>query len=186
MDDFFVYYEPMNDTTKGVIKAISPSSLTEMGRYEIIRISSEQGLSFTIGMKSLTCWMIKWNNDTGKMEMFEEDRNAIFAMSFVETLFFEEVPRIQTKPQLTITYSRGENSFSLMTRGISVSHQDLTMYFFVTNPGDPNILHHYFITTLYETMGRKGVVIPCNVKLPKKFSVFCKPELERYKLKVRP
>ncbi len=182
MDDFFVYYEPkQNDVSKGIIKAISPNEISDMEGFEHIRIPAEQGLTFTVGSESLSLWMVSWDSSRGEMVLEKSEPEAI---NDTEIVFLTEIPTVQTKPQLLVTYTRSANEFHLLTRGVSISHQNLNMLFFVTRKGDPNILYHHFSTTLYETM-RRGITIPCDVELPEKFSVLTKPELERYQLKVK-
>ncbi len=182
MNDFYVYYEPKpNDITKGIIKGIAPHEISDFEGMEFIRIPFEQGLTFTTGDEPLSRWMVAWDNDELEMVLAKTEPEEV---NNIEISFLAEVPKRQTKPQLSITYHREKNEFHLLTRGVSISHQNLNMVFFVTRQGDPNILLHHFKTTLYETM-RRGITIPCEVELPEKFSVFAKPELERYKLKVQ-
>ena len=181
MDDFYVYYEPLSDNlTKGTIKAISPNALKEMGDMDYIRIPAERGLEFTIGDESISLWMIGWDSDVEDMAMVKYEPEVAVGPGKVP---LREIPTRQSKPYTVITYSKGKREFFIRTKGISLSHQNVNMTFFVTREGDPNIPFFHFSTPLFDTMARKGVTVTCDVELPDQFSVFTKPELERYQLR---
>ena len=183
MGDYYVYYEGVpNDQTKGIIKAISPVPLAEMEELEHIRIPAEEGLAFTVGGKSLNAWAVAWNNDLECMAMTEMSAATINTAEFI---FLQEIPTAQKKPQVSITYSKSDGAFLVKTRGVSISHPNVTMLFFITRKGDPNILLYHFQVALYETMSRKGFRLPCDVDLPKVFSVYTKPDLDRYQLRIQ-
>lgn len=179
MDDFYVYYEALqNDATKGMIKAISPSEITDLGDLYFIRVAPEVGMEFTVGDRSIGEWMVAWSNDKQDMVLAEAKPEA---MHDTGTWFLTEVPLVQEKPQTVLTHRPG--SFNVRTRGVSLSFPNVILKFFVTRKGDPNFLLEHFSVPLYETMVRKGVDMPVREDLPP-FSVFTRAEIERYQLRI--
>ena len=180
MDDFYVYYEPTpNNAMIGVIKAISPSKLAEMGDAEFIRVSSEVGLSFTIGAEPISCWVVSWDSDKGEMGMVKQG-----SITNLSANFLKAIPTRQKKAQVIVTQKPKENVFNVRTKGVSISHFNAKMAFFVTRLDDPNILYCHFQIPLYDTMNRKGVDFKYSVELPKRFSVYTKYDLDRYQLRI--
>ena len=181
MDDFYVYYEATSHgNMAGAIKAISPTNLSEMKDVEFLRVSSEVGLSFTVGAEPLNGWVVAWDSNKSEMSMVKQDNNFTTNVAFH---FLESIPLRQTKTQVIVTQKQEENIFNVRTRGVSISHQNIKMAFFVTRLDDPNILYYCFQVPLYDTMNRKGVDFAYDVELPKRFSVYTKQELERYQLR---
>jgi len=182
VDDFYVYYEPTaHGTMAGVIKAISPTKLLEMKDVEFIRVSSKIGLSFTVGSEPLNGWVVAWDSNKSEMDMVKQEN--VFTIN-VASNFLESIPLRQIKAQVIVTQKREENIFNVRTRGVSISHQNIKMAFFITRLDDPNILYYYFQVPLYDTMNRKGVDFAYDVELPKRFSVYTKQTLERYQLRI--
>ena len=181
MDDFYIYYELRQEShTIGTIKAIAPIKLDEMGDVEFIRVSSEVGLSFTRGTESLNRWVVKWLPEFAEMRLHKQ-KSARPEMAID---FLSVIPTRQTKAQVIVTWKRESNMFNVRTRGISITNTNMDMNFFVTRLDDPNIYYHHFSMELVETMNRKGLDIPCNIVLPKKFSVCTKTTFDRYQLRI--
>jgi len=180
VDDFYIYYELGQQAYIGTIKAIAPSELNEMGDMEFIRVPSEVALSFTKGSESLNRWVVKWLPEFSEMRLYKQkpDRPEIVKE------FLQIIPTRQTKPQVIVTWKRKSNTFNVRTRGISITNTNMDMNFFVTRLDDPNIYYHHFSTELLETMNRRGLDIPCNIVLPKKFSVCTKTTFDRYQLRI--
>jgi len=178
VDDFYIYYEPESDANSaGAIKAVAPIQLKEMGDMDFIRVPSKTGLSFTKGTVSLNYWVVVWNSDAGEMQLTKQDITSVPAPKLLTV-----IPKRQENTQVAVTWKPLENIFNVRTRGISISHPDITMKFFVTRLDDPNILYHHFEVQLLDTMNRKGYDLLCDVEIPKKFSVYTKYGLERYQL----
>ena len=181
MDDFYIYYElGQQSHTVGTIKAIAPIELGEMNEMEFIRVPSPVGLSFTRGSESLNRWVVKWFPEFAEMRLYkrELDRSETVAN------FIQLIPTRQTKPQVTVTWKRESKLFNVKTRGVSISHPNVDMYFFVTRLDDPNIFYHHFGMVLLETMNKKGLDIPCDITLPDKFSVSTRTVFDRYQLRI--
>lgn len=179
MDDFYIYYEAESDAQLvGVIKAVAPARVKEMGDMEFIRVPAETGLAFTRGVVTLNHWVVKWNPDDGEMQLIQQD-----ILQPTVPKFLEAVPTRQPRSQVVITWNPSEKSFNVKTRRVSITHPNLNMFFFITRLDDPNIIYHHFVVELIDTMTRKGCDIPCDTKLPNKFSVYTKPELDRYQLR---
>ena len=72
MDDFYIYYElPAGSPSQGgVIKAIAPILLKNMGDMDFIRVPAETGLTFNKGIEPLNQWVVKWNSDTDEMKLY--------------------------------------------------------------------------------------------------------------------
>jgi hypothetical protein len=182
VDDFYVYYElTTDDEAKGIIKAIAPHSLKEMSGTEYIRITPEQGKIFTMGGESLNRWFVGYNTNQREMVLLQLREGFDTPAKSIAMI---DVPTNQRTTQTTIIYVASKKMFNVRTRRVSISRVNVSMLFFVTELGDPNILFHYFKVSLYDSMGRKGVDIPCDVDLPRKFSIFTKPEVERYQLRI--
>ena len=177
MDDFYIYYV-LSDTSHlvGEIKAVAPVELKEMGDTEFIRVSSEVGLGFTRGTTPLNNWVVAWNADADTMRLTQAQTEA----NEEKPKIFQVVPHRQENPQTIITWKASEKTFNVRTRGVSISRPDFTMHYFVIREDDPNILYHHFSVQLLETMNRVGYDIPCNVDLPDRFSIYTKPDMERY------
>jgi hypothetical protein len=182
VDDFYIYYESEPDTNLvGVIKAVAPIQLKELADMDFIRVPSETGLSFTRGTTPLSRWVVKWNSNSGKMQLVQQNYDAARSTSL---RFLEAIPTRQKKAQVTVTWKPSENSFNVRTRGVSIEHPNTSMVFFVTRLDDPNILYHNFTVPLLDTMQRKGYDLLCDAEIPKKFSVYTKHELDRYQLRI--
>jgi hypothetical protein len=181
VDDFYIYYEPVSDAHQtGVIKAISPTKLSQMGDMEFIRVSDEVGLAFAKGNKSLNGWIIKWNPDSGTMQLTQRVDSRVAT----EINFLKQIPTRQTKPQVIVTWLRGDKKFNVRVRGVSISQPDRTMLFFVTRRNDPNIIFHNFRVALVDTMNRKGYDIMCDADIPDQFSVYARFDFTRYQLRI--
>ena len=181
MDDFYIYYEPEQQSpTIGTIKAISPRKLDDMGDMEFVRVPSKIGLSFTRGSESLNQWVVKWLPEFAEMRLYKRDIEHWESV----TNFLQIIPTRQTKAQVTVTWKRESKVFNVRTRGVSISHPNIDMYFFVTRLDDPNIIYHQFSTSLLETMNRKGLDIPRDITLPDKFSVCTRTTFDRYQLRI--
>jgi hypothetical protein len=182
MDDFYIYYEPIpQGNMAGVIKAISPTKLVEMKDKEFIRVSSEIGLSFSTGAEPLNGWAVVWDSGKSAMSMVKQDNSFTTNATFN---YLEAIPSQQTKAQVIVTQKQEKNVFNVRTRGVSISHRNIKMAFFITRLDDPNILYYHFQVPLYDTMNRKGVDFKYDVELPERFSVYTKQELERYQLRI--
>ena len=180
MDDFYIYYEPISDAHQtGVIKAVAPTKRPQMGDMEFIRVPDTMGLAFVRGTKSLNGWIIKWNPDAGRMELAKREDSRV-----TEVNFLKQVPTRQTKPQVIVTWLRGDKKFNVRVRGISISQPDRTMLFFVTRRNDPNIIYHHFRVALVDTMNRKGYDIMCNSDIPDQFSVYARFDFTGYQLRI--
>jgi len=180
VDDFYIYYEPDTQASLvGVIKAVAPIELKEMGDMEFIRVPSDIGLGFTRGTTPLTNWVVRWDADADAMCLVQLETDSLREAP----KFLEVIPTKEENPQTTITWKPSEGVFNVRTRGVSITHPNLDMNFFVTRECDPNILYYHFSVRLLATMNRVGYDIPCNVSLPKKFSVYTKFELDRYQLR---
>lgn len=181
MDDFYIYYEPdPQSPTIGIIRAVAPIELDEMNDMEFIRVSSEIGLSFTKGSESLNQWIVRWTPEFGEMCLHKQEQNK----PKIVADFLEIIPTRQTKAQVIVTWKRESNMFNVRTRGISISHPNIDMFFFVTRQGDPNIIYDYFGVALRDTMNRKGLDISRDIILPKKFSVCTRTAFDRYQLRI--
>lgn len=181
MDDFYVYYEmqPVN-MRQGVIKAITPNALPEFDSLDVIRIPAEKGLEFTVGTASLNRWTVCYDPRTESMQMMEWEPEIISESAAV---FLVQLPTMQRKPEVTVTFRRKKKTFNVQ----SVHNPDLPnvhLVFFVTRLDDPNIPHSNFKIDLYSTMAEGGADFVCTDDLPERFSVYTKPEFDRYKLKV--
>jgi len=182
VDDFYVYYEPTpNNAMIGVIKAISPSKLSDMEAVEFIRVPSEVGLSFTIGSEPLSGWVVSWDSDKGEMDMVKQDTSSLTNLS---VNFLRAIPTRQEKAQVVVTQKPKENVFNVRTKGVSISHFNSPLAFFVTRLDDPNIIYYHFQIPLYDTMNRKGIDFRYSVELPKRFSVYTKYAVDRYQLRI--
>jgi ribosomal protein S10 len=181
VDDFYIYYElEQQSHTVGTIKAIAPRKLDDMGDMEFIRASSKIGLSFTTGSESLNRWVVKWLPEFAEMRLYKREFEKMESV----TNFLQIIPTRQTKAQVTVTWKRESKLFNVRTRGVSISHPNIDMYFFVTRLNDPNIIYHQFSTSLLETMNRKGLDIPRDITLPNKFSVCTRTAFDRYQLRI--
>jgi hypothetical protein len=179
--DFYVYYEPTTHGTAGVIKAISPTKLSEMKDVEFICVPKEVGLSFTVGSEPLNGWVVAWDSSKSEMCMVKQDNSFT---TNVEFNFLEAIPLRQIKAQVIVTQKQEDNIFNVRARGVSISHQNIKMAFFVTRLDNPNILYYHFQIPLHDTMNRRGVDFAYDVELPKRFSVYTKQTLERYQLRI--
>ncbi len=181
MDDFYIYFElEQQSHTVGIIKAISPRKLDDMGDMEFIRAPSKIGLAFTKGSESLNRWVVKWLPEFAEMRLYKREIEKLESVAN----FLQIIPTRQTKAQVTVTWKRESKLFNVRTRGISISHPNIDMYFFVTRLDDPNIIYHQFSTSLLETMNRKGLDIPRDITLPDKFSVCTRTAFDRYQLRI--
>ena len=182
MDDFYIYYEEVENQASviGSIKAVAPIELKEMGDMNFIRVPPEVGLGFTRGTTPLNNWVVAWDSDAEKMVLKQEDETKQPEAPKI----LRSIPTNEEKPQITVTWKKSEGVFNVKARGVSISHEDIVMHFFVTRKDDWNILYYPFTVHLLVTMNRKGYDIPCDVELPDEFSVFTKYALERYQLRV--
>lgn len=182
MDDFYIYYEPKSDAhTTGVIKAVSPTLLEEMGDMKFIRVPSKKGLEFITGTEALNYWVVEWSVELGEMCLVKQDSKYI---NPVAAKFLRPIPSRQEKTQMTVTWNRAEGIFNIRTRGIRITHPNITMGFFITHRDEPNILYYSFMVHLLDTMNRKGYNHKCDTEIPSEFSVYTKHELERYQLRI--
>ena len=182
MDDFYIYYElEQQSHTIGTIKAISPRKLDDMDDMEFIRAPSKTGLAFTKGSESLNRWVVKWLPEFAEMRLYKREIDKPESMAN----FLKIIPTSQTKAQVTVTWKRESKLFNVRTRGVSIAHPNIDMYFFVTRLNDPNIFYHQFNVPLLETMNRKGLDIPCDIILPNKFSVWTRTAFDRYQLRIK-
>lgn len=181
MDDFYIYYELQEQShTIGTIKAIAPLELTEMDDMEFIRVSSEVGLSFTRGSESLTRWVIKWLPEFAEMRLFKQEQ-----VGSERTIdFMKIIPTLQRDPQVIVTWQSERKIFNITTQGISPSHPDMDMHFFVTRKDDPNIYYDHFSVALSDTMKNKGTEYHCHEMFPEKFSVSTRSVFERYQFRI--
>jgi len=180
VDDFYIYYELEHQSHSiGTIKAIAPRKLDDMGDMEFIRVPSKIGLSFTKGSESLNRWVVKWLPEFAEMRLYKREIEKLESV----TNFLQIIPTRQTKAHVTVTWKRESKLFNVRTRGVSISHPNIDMYFFVTRLDDPNIIYHQFNTSLLETMNRKGLDIPCDITLPNRFSVCTRTAFDRYQLR---
>lgn len=188
MDDFYIYYKPESGVSwEGTIKAVAPTQLKVMGDMDSIRVPAEIGLGFIKGTTTLNNWVVKWNSDACEMRLFDKTQLAEHLSNnsgVGSSRLFKSTPTQQEKPQVIVTWKPSENIFNVRTRGVSISHEDLIMRFFVTRPDDPNIFYHQFEVQLLETMNRRGYDVLYEVEIPEKFSVYTKYDLERYQLRI--
>lgn len=182
MDDFYIYYElePQSHTV-ATIKAIAPIELGEMGDMEFIRVPSEVGLSFTRGTESLNRWVVKWLPEFAEMRLHKQEQDRPDAVID----FLRNIPTRQTKAQVIVTWNRKRKSFNVRTQGISATHPNMDMLFFVTRLHDPNIYYHHFGVALWDTMNSEGFGTPCDIVLPDKFSVYTRTAFDRYQLRIK-
>jgi hypothetical protein len=124
--------------------------------------------------------VVKWLPEFAEMRLYKREIDKPESVAN----FLKIIPTRQTKAQVTVTWKRESKLFNVRTRGVSIAHPNIDMYFFVIRLNDPNIFYHQFSVLLLETMNRKGLDIPCDIILPDKFSVCTKTAFDRYQLRI--
>jgi hypothetical protein len=181
MDDFYIYYVIDEETpTMGYIRAVAPHVIDEMEDMAFIRVPAVYGLQFTVGRKSISHWVVQYDNDSECMILTKPKAQLGIVLAPV----FSQVPRIQKNPEMVVTFKKKEKCFHVHIPSKGLKQPKRKLRFFVTPFNDPNMLYFQFPVDFDIASESAGCTIPCPVELPKQFSIFTNKILDRYQLRI--
>lgn len=159
-----------DDSSVGVIKAVSAKPLPMLSEMRTIRVPMEFGIRLN---REHPNWLVVLNGKTDKVGLVEkkqvENRNYPFA----------RIPYEQDDPEIVLAWD-GNRSMRITAPGVEYAADGTVLDFFITNPDDPHICHHRFRCQLEDTLG-SGTVVELP-ELPERFSVYTKWYYERYQM----
>ncbi len=181
MDDFYVYYVIDEENPSiGKIHAIAPHEVKEMADMSFIRIPADYGLQFTVGRKSISNWIVQYDDDSEDM-VFSEVTTTV-GIPFVSVFF--QIPHIEKNPEMIITFQKRSKCFHVAVPSKGLRRPKRKLHFFVTPVDDPNMLYFQFPVDFSIASKSDGYVVSCPVTLPERFSVFTNKVLNRYQFRI--
>lgn len=180
MDDFYIYYVIGEENPNiGKIYAIAPHVVKEMGDMSFIRVPANYGLQFTVGRRSISNWVVQYDDESEDMVLSEITTTA--GIPFVSV--FLQIPHVQKNPEMVITFRKKDMNFHVQIPSESLRKLKRNLHFFVTPLDDPNMFYFQFSVDFLTAAKPDGYAVSCPVALPEKFSLFTNKVLNRYQLR---